>query len=506
MTHSTPQDTTPDSAEALDQERSQERLAAEELAQIKQKSVVGALSYIGRTGILQAIGLAASLLLSAFFSPEDFGVYGLVTQIIGLLVFFSDIGLAAALVQKKSKPSLTEYRTAFTVQQLLSWLIVGVVGIILATGLVQQKTGQVGVWVLLSLALSFPLATLKTIPSIMLERQLKFSRLVLPQVFEQFTFYGILVYLAWQGMGAMSYTYAILARAVIGVIVMWLIKPWKIGLALNKQALKKLINFGAKFQLSDFLARVKDQLFFIVLGIFLPLRQFGYVQWAKTWSQYPYNLTVQNVLAITFPTFSRLQKHPEALQKAIEKSIFFITLAIFPILVGMSVLIRPLTQVVPSYAKWQPALFSFVLFTLSIGWSALSTPLVNTLNAIGQINFSLKLMILWTVLTWILSPIAIYFLGFNGVAVATFAIAFTSFLPILYVKRHVAIKVWTNLWRQLAAAGLMAAIGLILQGFAAQNLTRFLLTGVVISLGYALTMLVLGFNKLKLELGSLFAS
>lgn len=134
MTHSTPQDTTPDSAEALDQERSQERLAAEELAQIKQKSVVGALSYIGRTGILQAIGLAASLLLSAFFSPEDFGVYGLVTQIIGLLVFFSDIGLAAALVQKKSKPSLTEYRTAFTVQQLLSWLIVGVVGIILATG------------------------------------------------------------------------------------------------------------------------------------------------------------------------------------------------------------------------------------------------------------------------------------------------------------------------------------------------------------------------------------
>ncbi len=494
MSHFTSQDTAQDLEEVLDQD---------ELKEIKQKSVRGAASYVIRTAVLQGIGLVASLLLSAFFSPEDFGIYGFVVQIIGLLVFFSDIGLAAALVQKKTKPTLKEYRTAFTVQQLLSWLIVAVVGIIISTGIVQQKTGQVGVWVLLSLAFSFPLATLKTIPSIKLERKLEFSRLVVPQIFEQITFYAILVYLAWKGMGALSYAYAIIARSVIGVVVMSIIQPWKIGLTLNKQALKLLVGYGAKFQLADFLARVKDQLFFLTLGMFLPLREFGYIQWAKTWSQYPYNLTVQNILAITFPTFSRLQNNKDALRKAIEKSIFFITLVIFPILVGMSVFIKPLTQVVSSYAKWQPAIYSFVLFTLSIGWAALSSPLVNTLNAIGKINQTLKLMILWTVLTWALTPLAILTFGFNGVSLAAFAISFTSFLPILYVKKHVAIRVITNIWPQFIAASVMGIVGVLGLSIWSQSLILMLTGMFLVSLLYILVLLMLGYKKILAEVSSL---
>ncbi|MBT3249349.1 MAG: oligosaccharide flippase family protein [Candidatus Pacebacteria bacterium] len=496
MTQLTSQDTAPDLEEILDKD---------ELQSIKKKTVSGAVSYVGRTAILQAIGLVSSLFLSAFLSPEDFGIYGFVVQIIGLLVFFSDIGLAAALVQKKSKPTLKEYRTAFTVQQILSWLIVAVVGIIISTGIVHQKTGQVGVWVLLSLAFSFPLATLKTIPSIKLERKLEFSKLVLPQIFEQVAFYSILVFLAWKGAGALAYAYAIMARSVIGVIVMSLIQPWKIGLTLNKKALKILIGYGAKFQLADFLARIKDQLFFLALGMFLPLKEFGYIQWAKTWSQYPYNLTVQNILAVTFPTFSRLQNNKEALRKAIEKSIFFITLAIFPILVGMSVFIKPLTVVVPSYAKWQPAIFSFILFTISIGWAALSSPLVNTLNAIGEINKTLKLMILWTVLTWIITPISISFFGFNGVSVAAFAISFTSFLPIIYVKKHVNINVITNIWPQFLASLVMGVVGWSGLSLWSQSLNWMLAGMMGVSLLYVLIVLMLGWKKIWAELSSLKA-
>ena len=156
--------------------------------------------------------------------------------------------------------------------------------------------------------------------------------------------------------------YAILARSVIGLIVMWFIQPWKVGLAWNKDSLKMLLGFGVKFQLNDFLARIKDNLFYLVLGLFLPLNEFGYINWARQWSMYPFNLTVQNVMAVTFPTFSRLQGHQAALKQAIEKSLFFITAAIFPLLVGMCLFIWPLTVIVPSFTKWQPAVFIFVLF------------------------------------------------------------------------------------------------------------------------------------------------
>lgn len=480
-----------------------ETSAALTIDQIKKKTVTGAMSYFLRTGLLQLIGLVAALILSWFFSPADFGIYGYVTQIIGLLVFFSDIGLAAALVQKKTQPTQADYRTAFTVQQLLSWLIVAITLIILTSSAVTAKLGPAGTWLLIALSLSFPLASLKTIPSIILERELEFTKLVIPQIFEQLVFYGVLIPLAWHNFGVSAYSWAVLARSIIGVVIMSWLQPWPFGWQIDRLALKQLLGFGAKFQLNDFLARIKDQLFLVVLGMLMPIEHFGYVQWAKTWSMYPYNLTVQNVMAVTFPTFSRLQKDLVFLRKAIEKSIYFITLAIFPLLMGMIVLIKPLTVVVPKYGKWEPAIISFVFFTLSIGWSAISTPLVNTLNAIGKINQSLKLMVIWTVLTWVLTLPLVYWLGFNGVAIAAFVISLTSFLSVKYVKQVVDFSFWLMIKDQLLATLIMGGVGWLGQNYWSLGLKHFFLGGLIISLTYFASLCIFGRRQLLANLSSL---
>jgi O-antigen/teichoic acid export membrane protein len=475
----------------------------EELEEIKKKSVSGAVSYLVRTLILNAIGLVTAFILSGYLSPEDFGIYGYVTQFVGLFVFFSDIGLAAALVQKKTEPTEADYKTAFTVQQILSFLILAGFFALAMTGIVQQKTGPVGTWLLFALGISFPLASLKTIPSIMLERELDFNKLVVPQIFEQLVYNGVLVFFALSHVGVQSYTYAILARSVIGLVVMFWIKPWRPGFALAKDSLKTLIGYGAKFQLNDLLARVKDQFFYILLGYMLPLKQFGYVQWAKNWSMYPYNLTVSNVMSITFPTFSRLQKNKEALGKAIDKSIFFITFAIFPIIVGMSIFIFPLVQVIAKYEKWQPAVWSLVFFSLSIAWSAVSTPLTNTLNAIGHINTTLKLMVMWTILTWVVTPALVFWLGFNGVAVAALLISFTSVVPVWEVKKLVSIHVWENSWRQIVASACMAIVGVPLIPLWSRSLVMMLTGAALVSFVYAASFLLVGKNRLVLEIKSL---
>ncbi|MBD3279188.1 MAG: hypothetical protein GF390_00570, partial [Candidatus Pacebacteria bacterium] len=84
--------TAPDATDELD-----ELFGEDQVQQIKKKSVSGVLSFFVRTAFLQGIGLASAFILSWFFVPEDFAVYGFVMQIIGLLIFFSDVGLAASL-------------------------------------------------------------------------------------------------------------------------------------------------------------------------------------------------------------------------------------------------------------------------------------------------------------------------------------------------------------------------------------------------------------------------
>jgi len=209
------------------------------------------------------------------------------------------------------------------------------------------------------------------------------------------------------------------------------------------------------------------------------------------------------MMAITFPAFSRLQGHSLALKKAIEKSLFFITAAIFPILVGMSVFIFPFISLVPKWGKWQPAALSLILFSLSIAWSAVSTPLTNTLNAIGKINWTLKLMVMWTVLTWILTPVGIYFFGFNGVAISALLISFTSVLSVYFVKKIVPIDFIDQVWRQLLASVVMSIVGVIGMQFWSQGYLQFSAGVILTGLTYAVTLLIVGKDKVLTEIRSL---
>lgn len=495
MTNQNAIDTSNDLEEILDQN---------EAIAIKRKTVTGAFSFLTRTAFLQLIGFLSAFILGALFSPEDFAVYGIVTQLIGLLVFFSDIGLSASLIQSKDEPSDLDYQTAFTIQQLLSWLIVLISFVFIYFGFISRKVGLVGNYVLISLALSFPLASLKTIPSIKLERKLKFSTLVIPQIIEQIVFHGVLILLAYKNMGAMAYTYAILLRSILGTLMMLYLAPFKIALRLNRESMKKLLGFGVKFQLNDFLARIKDQLFFLVLGYFLPLREFGYIQWAKNWSMYPYNLTVQNIMAVTFPTFSRLQKDKRLLTKAIEKTIFFISLVIMPILAIMSLYIKPITVVLPKYQKWQPAVFTFIILTLANAWPAITNPMINAFNAIGQINKTLKLMVFWTILTWILSFVFIRLFGFNGMAIAAFLVASSSIIVFFEIKHFLSeLKIFTNLLPSLIAVTIMTVISLNLLKFAATSIVNLIIAILFSFLIYILFLLIFFINKITTEVQSL---
>ena len=78
-------------------------MTEEELQSIKKQSIVGVVAYTVRTFMLQLVAFGATLLLAAFLNPEDFGIFFLVTAVVNLFVFLSDVGLAASLIQKKEK-------------------------------------------------------------------------------------------------------------------------------------------------------------------------------------------------------------------------------------------------------------------------------------------------------------------------------------------------------------------------------------------------------------------
>ncbi|KKS76615.1 MAG: hypothetical protein UV51_C0019G0006, partial [Candidatus Woesebacteria bacterium GW2011_GWC1_42_9] len=103
---------------------------------VKSRAVKGVVVLTGRTFILSALSLVATGLLTVFLSPAEFGIFWIVSAVVNFLAYFSDIGLAAALIQKKETPTREDLRTTFTVQQIL--VVVLLVVIFLASPMLSR--------------------------------------------------------------------------------------------------------------------------------------------------------------------------------------------------------------------------------------------------------------------------------------------------------------------------------------------------------------------------------
>jgi PST family polysaccharide transporter len=425
-----------------------------DISLLKHRSLRGIVALTTRTFVLQIISLAATLLLTIFLTPSVFGIFYVVSAIISFLGYFSDIGLAAALIQKKETLTDEDLVTTFTIQQILVVTLVCVSLLFSAQIANFYSLDFQGVLLLRALVIAFFLSSLKTIPSVLLERKLEFQKLILPQIFETLGFYVVAVVLAWLGFGIASFTWAVLVRAVVGLLAIYIVSPWKPSLGYSKTQAARLMRFGLPFQLNSFLALVKDDLFTVFLGKILPFAEIGYIGWAKKWAEVPLRLIMDSVVRVTFPAFSRIQHDKEFLTRAIETTLFGLSITIFPITIALIYGIEPLVMSIPRYGKWEPALMSFYLFAISSAVAALNSPLTNALNAIGRIKTTLMLMIMWTSLTWILSVLFIHLFGFNGFALSLLIISLTIVVVIKLMQQIAHF----SFWRSIRAATFCASV------------------------------------------------
>ncbi len=424
--------------------------------QISHKAIKGVFSLTFRRVALQAISfLTINIILARILPVSVLGIFNIGAAIIAFFSFFSDIGLAAAIIQKK-EISHEDLKTTFSIQQLLVIFLTVVIFIFAPLFSQFYELGEGGTWLIRALAFSFLLTSFKVIPSVLLERDLRFNPLVSVEILETLVFNVLLIILSKMGFGLTAFSIAAVARSFSGVMLIYMIAPWKIGVGIFRESARSLLAFGVPFQLNAILALLKDRLVPLVVARIIGTAGVGYVTWAQNLAFLP--LEVMNIIIrVTFPTLSRLQGEKLGLRVTLEKSLFATCVFLYPMLFGMLALAPSVVQHIVS-SKWQPALPAFYLFSLSTFWATLSTTFTNTLNAIGQIKITLKLMIFWTVLTWVLTPLLTFIFGFIGVAMASAIISMTSILTIILIKKFVAVSIWHNIWQPLISSALMGIL------------------------------------------------
>lgn len=454
--------------------------------------------------LVQLLNTVLVFLLTIFIDPRTFGVYFVVSAGLALLTYFSDIGLSAALVQKKEKVTREDLVTTFTIQQLLVISAITVAFFLSPYIAVFYDLDRQGTQLFQALLISFFLSSLKTIPSANLVRNLEFQKFSIPQVAEALVFNLVAVILATRGFGITSFTVAVLARGIVGLILIYTIAPWRIGIGISRESARSLLSFGIPFQANSFLALLKDDLLIIILGKILTLTEVGYIGFAQKWAFMPLRLIMDKVIQVTFPAFSRLQNDKTLMALGIEKTIFMISLLIVPLMAGLIVLAPYTIDIIPQYHKWGPAIPLLTFFAINAILSSVSTPLTNVLNALGQIKTTLRLMMFWTVATWVLTLTLIQFYGFLGVAIASAVIATSVGIVVYLVQRQVKFDIWGATAKPLIAGIIMGIVLYFSTPLFVTNVPTIILAVVEGGVVYSLVMLLIAKEKILMEIKTIF--
>jgi PST family polysaccharide transporter len=449
------------------------------LETVKERSVRGVVVLTGRTFLLQIIGLVAQLFLFAYLGRYEFGVFAIVSAIINFLVYFSDIGLAAALIQKKEKPTDLDLKTTFFVQQFLVLTIIGIVIALTPFFTQRYSLNHDGQILLYALAGSLFFSSLKSIPSVLLERKLEFIKLVFPQILEQVAYNVILVFLATKGFGLSSFTFAVLARGAIGVVAIYILQPWVPGFAFSRKTLAGLFKFGVPYQINTFLATFKDDGMTLILGSILGPVGVGVLAFAQKIARLPLTFFMDTVTRVTFPAFSRMQDAKTDLERSVTRSIFFICLLVFPSLVGISILAPILVRVIPRYNQWIPALVPIVFVSINFIFAAATTQLTNLLNAIGKIKITFYLMIMWTVLTWAFVPILALKFSVIGASIGYSLVGASSVVAIFIAKKYVNFSLMDSMIKPAIGSFVMGMVLIVMRRFLSVSITSMEILTVV---------------------------
>ena len=368
-----------------------------------------------------------------------------------LLSFVGDFGLSASLLQQRKAITDPDIRTVFTAQQALAASLF-VILFLLAPALASSyHLGASGPWFIRLMLIAGLFTSIRTAPTIILERQLQYGQLSIIDALDFGLFQVTAVVLAIMGYGVWSFVLAVLLSKLISTFLAYRLARWTPAFGFDVSRFAGLWRFGLPFQLSWLTYFLRDYMIPIVGGLLVTTTQVGYLNWALALAGIPGQLA-QIVGRVTLPAFARYQDEPAALAKAIEQSIRGLVITAIPLSLGIVALAPWLIHLVFS-DKWLPALPA--LYLLSIHWSGanLTSPLVSALNAMGRARLALILSATWAAATFAFALIFLPGFGFVAFALAySITMAGASIAAVIITRRFVPINLWPNVRWPLAAA------------------------------------------------------
>jgi PST family polysaccharide transporter len=317
-------------------------------------------SGIAWTGGLRSVTLTvqwvAALLVVRLLTPEDYGLVAMATAYLGLVQMFSEFGLGAAVIQRRSLTGSQIARLG-GLSVASSVILAGVS--IAASGVVAAffKEPRVQL-VIIVMSVTFVFTGIDVIARALLRRDLQFKRAAWVQASQNIAQAVVSLALAVLGFGYWALVLAAVAGQLVRMVAAVASRPHRISWPSDLASIKSELWFGSHVVVSQFALYVRRFSDIVIVGRVLGGEALGAYNVGWTQANIPVDRVGPIVTGVSSSVLASVQTDPPALRRYIRLFTEGLAFMAFPTTLGMAVIAD-----------------HFVLFVFGERWTATITPL-----------------------------------------------------------------------------------------------------------------------------------
>lgn len=438
----------------------------------------------------------ADIVLARLLSPKDFGLIAIISIFIQIAQTFIDCGFSNALIQKKDR-NQTDYSTVFYFNLIISCILYA--ALYFTSPFIAEYYDNTQLTILSRIVgLNLMIGALAAVQRTRLTINLNFKTQAKITLISSLAAAITAIYLAYNGFGVWSLVYLTLINISIQTLLFFLIIKWHPSLIFSIPAFKRLFGFSSKLLGASLIHQLYRNIYPIVIGKFFSPIILGYFNRAETYAMFPAQTIGPILSRVSFPIFSRIQDENIKLRHAYSKYIKFSSILIFPIMIGLLTLAKPLTIVVLK-DQWLPVVPMLQILCLDWMTNHLSLINLNVLYVKGRSDLAIKLEIVKKILAFVIFFISLYW-GIIGVCWGRVVYSYCAiYLNSYYTKKLIGLSLiqqLKDLLKPLCFAIIMG-IGIYMTiSILRQNISQFwvLIISMIVGISIYVTVIFL-FDK-----------
>jgi teichuronic acid exporter len=372
--------------------------------QIKKGFIWSALDSLGT----QAIALIISLTLANILGPSAFGLVAILIILIAIANVFVNSGFNVALIRKLDRNE-ADFSTTFYFSLVVS--IVCYALLFFCAPYIAQFYQQPELTLLTRvIALTVIINAFAAIPRVKLTVNLDFKTQAKCNLIAIVASGFVAFILAYLDYGVWALVVQQIILAIVNVLLLNLHVPWRPKEKFSNQSFKELFGFGYKLLLSSLIDTIYINSYGLIIGKQYSAIQLGFFNQADKLSSVPAMTLTGVIQKVTYPILGAMQHDTKKLDATYFVTLQFAAFIIFPIMFGISIIARPLIDVILG-PQWQGSAEFISIITMAFALYPIHAINLNMLQVKGRSDLFLKLEVIkktnLTIMLFITVPIGI---------------------------------------------------------------------------------------------------